>query len=58
MNARKGWWEPLIYSQLDRSTGNNHGVRLPSEMGYGEGSLTVLNPEPVESDAISGVRIE
>ena len=29
-------WEPLIYSQLARSTGDNLGLQLASEVGLGE----------------------
>lgn len=42
--------EPLIYSQLVTSIGNNLGLHLASEL---EGSLVGLTPTSVEADAIS-----
>ena len=43
-------WEPLVYSQVVGSAGDNLGLRLASEV---EGSLVGLSPYPVESATTS-----
>ena len=32
VNPKKGWWEPMIYSQWIRRTGNNLDLQLVSEI--------------------------
>lgn len=39
INPRKRLWEPVIYSPLAGSAGNNVGLRLASEVGGGGGEL-------------------
>lgn len=50
---RRSSWGHLIYSQLARSPRDNLGLQLVPEVGWG-GSLMGLNPQPGESDAVSG----
>ena len=48
INPGKGSWEPLIYSQSVRSTGNNLGLRLASEVGGGgRGGRQSCRTEPL-----------
>ena len=43
LNTRSGSWESLIYKQLFRSTGDNLGLQLASDV-RSRGSLVVLTP--------------
>ena len=54
IKPKEGSLEPLIYSRLVRSTGDNLGLRLASKAG---GSLVGLNPENLMLP-LGSVRIE
>lgn len=50
LNLRKGLWEPLIYNQSGRSTDDNRGLHLASQV---EVVPVELSGWPEESDSVS-----